>query len=80
MDLLDTYQKSVLIIEYLKKHRGGGVASPGVNIDDIARALRIKRSDIYPVIDYLIKEGHITRPDGRNDSLFRLTYKALTLL
>jgi len=79
MDLLETYQKSVWVIRYLKKHQRG-VASPGVNIDEIARAFRIKRADIYPAIDYLIKEGYVVRPDESNDGLIRLTYKALTTL
>ncbi len=40
----------------------------------------LKRSDIYPAIDYLIKEGYVVRPDMSNDGFIRVTYKALTTL
>jgi DNA-binding MarR family transcriptional regulator len=79
MDLLEVYQKSVRVITFLKEHPGSGVAGHGVSLNEIARALRIKRSDIYPVIDYLLKEGYIARPDESNNGLFRLTNKALML-
>ena len=49
MDLLETYQKSVWIITYLKKLPRGGAVGQGVNLDDIVRAIRLKRKDIYPV-------------------------------
>ena len=77
MNILETYQKSVWIITYLKKHPRGGAIGQGVNLDEIVRAIRLKRKDIYPVIDYLIKEGFIEIPDESNDSLFRLTHKGL---
>jgi len=76
MNLLEIYQNSVWVITYLKKHPRGGAAGHGVNLDEIAQALRIQKADIYPVIDYLLKEGYIARPDKSNDGLFRLTYKA----
>ena len=75
MNILETYQKSAWIITHLKKHPRGGAIGQGVNLDEIVRAIRLKRKDIYPVIDYLIKEGFIERPDESNDSLFRLTHK-----
>jgi DNA-binding MarR family transcriptional regulator len=80
MDLLETYQKSIWVIKYLKRNPSGRVTGPGVSIDEIARALRMKSADIYPAIDYLIKEGYVVRPDEGNNGLIRLTYKALTTL
>lgn len=79
MNRLETYQKSVRVIIYLKTHSSGGVAASGVGLNEIARSLRIKSADIYPIIDYLLKEGYIARPDNSNDGLFRLTSKALIL-
>jgi DNA-binding MarR family transcriptional regulator len=77
VDILEIYQKSVWVITYLKKHPRGGSSGHGVTLNEITRALNIKRADIYPVIDYLIQEGFIERPNESNDNLFRLTYKAL---
>lgn len=77
MDLLEIYQKSVWVITYLKKHPRGGAIGQGVSLDEIVRTIRLKRKDVYPVIDYLIKEGFIERPDESNDSPFRLTHKGL---
>lgn len=82
MDLLETYQKSVWVITYLKKHPRGGASGHGVTLNEITRSLKVKRADIYPVIDYLIIdyliiEGFIERPDESNDSLFKLTHKGL---
>ena len=77
MNILETYQKSVWIITYLKKRTRGGAIGQGDSLDEIVRAIRLKRKDIYPVIDCLIKEGFIERPDVSNDSLFRLTHKGL---
>mgnify|MGYP001566730282 CR=1 FL=1 len=77
MNILETYQKSAWIITYLKKHPRGAAIDQGVSLDEIVRAIRLKRKDIYPVIDYLIKEGFIERPDVSNDGMFRLTYKSL---
>ncbi len=77
MDLLETYQKSVWVITYLKKHPRGGASGHGVTLNEITRSLKVKRADIYPVIDYLIIEGFIERPDESNDGMFRLTYKSL---
>ena len=77
MNILETYQKSVWIITYLKKRTRGGAIDQGVSLDEIVRAIRLKRKDVYPVIDYLIKEGFIERPDVSNDGMFRLTYKSL---
>ncbi|HXG31551.1 MAG TPA: hypothetical protein VNK81_07890 [Thermodesulfobacteriota bacterium] len=80
MNILEIYQKSVYVVTYLNSHPGGGVTGPGVGLDEIARSLRLRRRDIYPVIDYLLKEGYIVRSHGSNDVVFRLTYKALTIL
>ena len=77
MDILETYQKSVWIITYLKKRPRGGAIGQGDSLDEIVRAIRLKRKGIYPVIDYLIIEGFIERPDESNDSLFKLTHKGL---
>jgi DNA-binding MarR family transcriptional regulator len=77
MDLLEIYQKSVWVVKYLKNHPRGRASGNGVTLNEITRALRVKRADIYPVIDYLIKEGFIERPEEGNDGVFRLTHKAL---
>ena len=77
MNILETYQKSVWIITYLKKRPRGGAIDQGVSLDEIVRAIRLKRKNVYPVIGYLIKEGFIERPDESNDSLFKLTHKGL---
>ncbi len=77
MNILETYQKSVWIITYLKKHPRGGAIGQGVSLDETVRAIRLKRKNVYWVIDYLIEEGFIERPDESNDSLFKLTHKGL---
>ena len=77
MNILETFQKSVWITTYLKKHPRGGAIGQGVSLDEIVRAIRLKRKNVYPVIDYLIEEGFIERPDESNDSLFKLTHKGL---
>ncbi len=79
MEILEVYKLSVRVITYLKEHPGGGVEGHGINLDKIARALRVKRSEVFPVIDYLLKEGYIARSGKSNDGLFRISYKSLIL-